>query len=130
MNKIYIFENLEHSVSDERGWTGYNIELDGSTFRECMNSAYIEECDQDGGTNRCNHVSHYDNEVKSEVREMILREAKIKGRLLDYLIQERDELNDFFTNTLDEKEKNKLRIEIKENQRYIDSLLNEFKEES
>lgn len=134
MNKVYLFENLEYSESDERGWIGYNVELEGSTFQECMNSAYIEECDQDGGTNRCYQVYDAPNEVQEEVRSMILREAKIKGRLLDYLIQERDELNDFFTDIYDKSNndlsKKVLEKAIKDNQKCIDDLLKEYKEEA
>ena len=118
-------EDIGIDYADEGEWRNYRLCTEGNSYKECMDNAWIEECDQDGGTLREYQLNDSEKEIYNAGKECIMRFSKINGRLFEYLLEERKELCQLFEQSKTEEYKNLLRSQLKNNNDQINEFLND-----
>lgn len=68
---ISIDEDLGVDYQDESPWRSYNLYADGANKLELLNSAQVQEVDQDGGEINTYDLEHSSKEVYDAAEKMI-----------------------------------------------------------
>lgn len=126
LNKYIVnAEDIGIDYQDEGEWRSYRVYTEGLTIKECVDNAWIEECDQDGGTITDYPLINSMTDVYEAGKERIMYLAKVEGRFFEYLLQEQKDLCELFEQSTEEGNREYLRSQLKRNQTQIKEFLND-----